>query len=154
MLVNERPVPVEADWSLAWTDETTGTGLLRRGAEREPVVVERLPSGGWAVTLRGRRIEVRVETHRERLLASSSAATARRHGPVEVRASLPGLVVRIAAVAGTAVNEGDPLLTLEAMKMQNEVRAPRAGRIASIEVSVGQAVAAGAVLVRLADPEP
>ncbi|MGH2488109.1 MAG: acetyl-CoA carboxylase biotin carboxyl carrier protein subunit [Candidatus Limnocylindria bacterium] len=40
------------------------------------------------------------------------------------------------------------------MKMQNEIRAPRAGRVASVDVAPGQAIAAGAVLVRLEDPEP
>ena len=45
-------------------------------------------------------------------------------------------------------------MTIEAMKMQNEIRAPRNGRVGAIEVEPGQAITSGALLVRLADPEP
>jgi biotin carboxyl carrier protein len=71
-----------------------------------------------------------------------------------VRASLPGLVIRIAVVPGDTVSAGDPLVTIEAMKMQNEIRAPRGGEIAAVEVEAGQTIAGGAVLVRLAEPDP
>src|SRR3972149_1698095 len=55
----------------------------------------------------------------------------------------------LAVVEGAGVAEGDALLTIEAMKMQNEVRAPRAGRVASMAVTPGQTVATGALLLRL-----
>ena len=45
--------------------------------------------------------------------------------------------------------EGEPLLTIEAMKMQNEVRAPRPGRVMEVAVAAGQPVATGALLLRL-----
>jgi biotin carboxyl carrier protein len=69
---------------------------------------------------------------------------------VTVKATLPGLVVAVAVQAGVDVAEGDPLLTIEAMKMQNEVRAPRAGQIVEVSVAAGQTVATGAPLLRLA----
>jgi biotin carboxyl carrier protein len=47
------------------------------------------------------------------------------------------------------VDDGAPLLTIEAMKMQNEVRAPRAGRVIELQVASGQAVATGAALLIL-----
>ena len=50
---------------------------------------------------------------------------------------------------GDEVEEGASLLTIEAMKMQNEVRAPRAGRITAVGVSVGQPVATGVLLLRI-----
>ena len=70
-------------------------------------------------------------------------------GPVTVKATLPGLVVAVVVAAGDEVEEGAPLLTIEAMKMQNEVRAPRAGRVTDVSVRSGQTVATGAPLLRL-----
>jgi biotin carboxyl carrier protein len=83
-------------------------------------------------------------------MLDEAEGTSRSHdGPLEVRATLPGLVVSVAVAAGDEVAEGDRLLTIEAMKMQNEVRAPRAGRVAKVSVEAGQAVATGAVLLGL-----
>jgi biotin carboxyl carrier protein len=103
----------------------------------------------WFVTIAGRRVPVAVRTRREQLLAEAETATRGHGGPVDVRASLPGLVVGVSAAAGSDVAEGDPLLTIEAMKMQNEVRAPRAGRIAVVAVVAGEKVATGALLLRI-----
>jgi len=101
------------------------------------------------VTLRGRRIPVAVRTWRERVLADAESAATRHDGPIEVRATLPGLVVAIAVGVGDEVLPGTTLLTIEAMKMQNEVRSPQAGRVSSVAVVAGQAVAAGTPLVRI-----
>lgn len=103
----------------------------------------------WWITVRGRRIPVTVRTWRERVLAEAASAAAAAGGPVEVKATLPGLVVSVAVGAGDAVAAGDQLLTIEAMKMENEVRAPRDGTVGAVAVTSGQAVATGALLVRL-----
>jgi biotin carboxyl carrier protein len=68
---------------------------------------------------------------------------------VAVKATLPGLVVAGVVAVGDEGEEGAPLLTIEAMKMQNEVRAPRAGRVIEVSVAPGAAVATGAALLRL-----
>jgi len=86
---------------------------------------------------------------RERVMAEAEVAAKAHAGPVDVRATLPGLVVAVSAIEGGEVGEGEPLVTIEAMKMQNEVRAPRGGHIAEVAVAAGQTVAAGALLVRL-----
>jgi biotin carboxyl carrier protein len=62
---------------------------------------------------------------------------------------MPGKVVKIFVSEGDSVKKGDPILILEAMKMENEVKAPKDGVIASIEVSEGQAVDTGSVLANL-----
>jgi biotin carboxyl carrier protein len=67
-------------------------------------------------------------------------------GPQKLTASMPGKVVRVLAKAGASVHAGQGVLVIEAMKMQNELRAPRAGTIASIQVREGQAVNAGEVV--------
>ena len=97
----------------------------------------------WFVTLAGRRIPVSVQTWRERLLAEARGAAADSGAPVDIRATLPGLVVAVNVAEGDEVEEGATLLTIEAMKMQNEVRAPRGGRIAALGVGAGQPVATG-----------
>ncbi|GAA1391070.1 biotin/lipoyl-containing protein [Luteococcus peritonei] len=63
-------------------------------------------------------------------------------------APMPGVVLSIAASPGNAVKRGDPLLVLEAMKMKNELRAPKDGVVSEINCEVGQQVVFGDVLVR------
>jgi propionyl-CoA carboxylase alpha chain len=66
--------------------------------------------------------------------------------PGSLVAPMPGTVVRVAVAAGDAVQEGQPLLWLEAMKMQHTIVAPAAGVLSELPVSVGQQVDVGAVL--------
>jgi acetyl/propionyl-CoA carboxylase alpha subunit len=146
--VDGSPIEPAAGWTLTWLDPEGGVARLTDGSRSELCLVE--GSGtDWVVTLRGRRIPVAVRTWRERVLADAESASRRHDGPIEVRATLPGLVVAIAVKEGDEVESGATLLTIEAMKMQNEVRAPQAGRVASIAVVAGQPVAAGAPLLRI-----
>lgn len=142
------PVQPAAGWTLSWLDADAGIAWLSNGSRSEICLVE--GSGtDWVVTLRGRRIPVAVRTWRERVLADAESVSRQHDGPVEVRATLPGLVVAVAVREGDEVAQGATLLTVEAMKMQNEVRSPRAGRVAGLGVVAGQAVAAGAPLLRI-----
>lgn len=146
--VDGSPVQPAAGWTLTWLDAEAGLAQLSNGSRTEVCLVE--GSGAdWVVTLRGRRIPVAVRTWRERVLADAESASGQHDGPIEVRATLPGLVVAIVVQEGDEVSSGATLMTIEAMKMQNEVRAPQAGRVAAIAVVAGQAVAAGAPLLRI-----
>lgn len=78
--------------------------------------------------------------------ASVSAAPALAAGEV-VKSPMPGNILKINVTVGQKVNEGDTLLVLEAMKMENEIAAPRAGTVAQIIVSKGAVVETGAPLV-------
>ena len=78
--------------------------------------------------------------------ASVSAAPALAAGEV-VKSPMPGNILKINVTVGQKVNEGDTLLVLEAMKMENEVAAPRSGTVAQIIVSKGAVVETGAPLV-------
>ena len=135
-------------WELDWLDEAHGVAVVRDGRRSIPIVVEGAGTD-WTVTVRGRRIPVSVRTWRERVLAEAETEARAHAGPIEVRATLPGLIVAVAVAEGDEIEAGQPLLTIEAMKMQNEVRAPRAGRVLEVEVVVGQTVATGAGLLRL-----
>jgi acetyl/propionyl-CoA carboxylase alpha subunit len=143
-----QPATPADGWTLELSDPRRGIGRLVSGTASIPVLVE---GGGpdWVVTLRGRRIPVTVRTWRERLLAEAETEAAAHAGPIEVTATLPGMVVAVSVAPGDEVAEGAPLVTIEAMKMQNEVRAPRAGRVIAVSVAAGQAVATGAALLRL-----
>ncbi len=146
--VEGQPVEAAPDVRLLLDDPVTGVGRLIRGDTAIAVIVEGSGSDR-VVTLRGRRIAVSVRSWRERILAEAERAAASHAGPIAVTATLPGLVVAVGATVGDEVEEGASLVTIEAMKMQNEVRAPRAGRVIEVSVEPGQTVATGAAMLRL-----
>ena len=108
-----------------------------------------------SVTSRGDEFAVALDgrTHKLRLLDERAL---RRHGRKgaaeggrEVRAAMPGKVVAVLVAVGAAVERGQGLLVIEAMKMENEIASPRAGTIAEILVKPGQAVESGELLARI-----
>jgi biotin carboxyl carrier protein len=135
-------------WTVTWIDRAGGIVRLSRGEVSRLAAVEG-EGRSWHVTIAGRRVEVDVSTWRERVIADAERAASGPDGPVLVTATLPGLVVAVAVAAGDEVEAGASLLTIEAMKMQNEVRAPRTGRVVEVTVGPGEAVATGAPLLRI-----
>jgi biotin carboxyl carrier protein len=103
---------------------------------------------GWRIEVKGSSFLVRVETEQERLSRALDAERA-SHQAAEVKASMPGFVTRVLVAEGDEVSKGTPLLIIEAMKMENEIRAEFAGVIAEIAVSERQTVNHGDVLVRM-----
>ncbi len=103
------------------------------------------------VTIAGQVYAVDIEDERER--AAHAAERAKSAGGGTVQAVMPGVVARLLVAVGDGVEAGQPLLVLEAMKMQNEIPAPAAGVVTALHVAEGKAVAAGAKLVTLA-PRP
>ena len=81
--------------------------------------------------------------------AQAAAPRAARPGKGAVTAQMTGRVLRINVAPGDRVEEGMPLLVIEAMKMENEIRAPRAGTVKRVAVGVGDRVNAGDALVEL-----
>ncbi|MDO4262286.1 MAG: biotin/lipoyl-binding carrier protein [Eubacteriales bacterium] len=81
--------------------------------------------------------------------APAAAAPAAGAGSIEVNASVPGKVFKVEASVGQAVKAGDPIVILEAMKMEIPVVAPEEGTVASINVSVGDAVESGDILATM-----
>ena len=81
--------------------------------------------------------------------AAAPAAAPATAGSVKIEAGAAGKVFKIEAEAGTAVKRGEPILILEVMKMETPVVAPQDGTVASINVSVGDMVEAGALLATL-----
>jgi biotin carboxyl carrier protein len=93
-------------------------------------------------------VQYRVAIRDPRARRRASPANAAR-GPEVLTAPMPSKVVKLLVRQGEDVAEGQGLLVMEAMKMQNELRAPRAGRVERIHVSEGSGVETGAPLVRL-----
>ena len=79
----------------------------------------------------------------------AAAAPAGGAGAVKIEAGAAGKIFKIEAAAGTAVKKGDPVIILEAMKMEVPVVAPQDGTVASINVNVGDMVEAGALLATM-----
>jgi len=87
-----------------------------------------------------------VDVRDPRSLRSRRAAGGGVEGPQKLHAPMPGKIVRVLAPAGTAVTAGQGVLVIEAMKMQNELKSPKAGTVKQIVVSEGSSVGAGEVL--------
>ncbi len=125
---------------------------LVTGERRLTVTVDRtLEDGVFEVALPGGRpLRCEVEDERSRLARANRAQHGGdASGPRTIRAVMPGIVVKVLVEVGAAVGEKDAILVVEAMKMQNEIRAGAAGTIAKLHVRPGQSVAAGAPLVDL-----
>ena len=101
----------------------------------------------YEVVLNQRRYGVTVESERARLLKSLSSVRQKREQAEEIRAAMPGLVVRVEVKEGDQVRAGDGLIIVEAMKMENELRAPRPGVIKRVFVQQGTTVDQGQTLV-------
>jgi biotin carboxyl carrier protein len=110
-----------------------------------------LKSRGWTDVYLGAELH-RAELHDARRPMIPRAAAAA--GPFELRAPMPGKVVRVLAAEGQTIGPDDGLVVIEAMKMENELRAPQAGVVERVLAQPGQLVESGAVLLRLAPPEP
>jgi len=83
----------------------------------------------------------------ERALAAARRGGRAATGRAEVRAPMPGLLKAVHVTEGARVEAGAPLVTLEAMKMENELRAPRAGTVTKLGAAAGATVDGGTLLV-------
>ncbi len=105
--------------------------------------------GAWRLRIDGVPLEADVADERTRAIRSLTGGAAGERGPRPVRAPMPGLVIRIEVEVGDRVAAGDGVAIIEAMKMENELKAESTGRVARIHVSAGDAVEKGALLVEL-----
>jgi biotin carboxyl carrier protein len=144
--VDGRPRLVDAvrvnpqTWSLIVRDPENG-----EVTSVEATVVPQNGNGAVDVYIDGHRITVAQRTGLGRRVRAAEAAHGA--GPQRVLAPMPGKVVRVLVAAGDEVQPRQGLVVVEAMKMENELRAARAGRVKEIFVQQGQSVEAGTVLV-------
>jgi pyruvate carboxylase subunit B len=130
------------------------------------VVESRCDSGEFLLELAGERILVKAAdvvkgspaprgvgtdaTVSEASAAGSEAAPAAAEVKNGVWAPMPGKILRVLVKPGQAVKEGDPVVVLEAMKMENELRPPITGTVKAVHVADGDQAGAGQLLVELA----
>ncbi|HWV58274.1 MAG TPA: biotin/lipoyl-containing protein [Longimicrobiales bacterium] len=103
--------------------------------------------GRWEIRAGGYHFDAHVEDERTRALRAFTRTTAAVAGPQPLVAPMPGLVVRILVEPGQEVVAGQALVTIEAMKMQNELAAVAPGTVTRVAVAAGEAVERGAVLI-------
>jgi biotin carboxyl carrier protein len=103
----------------------------------------------YTVNVRGEQFQVQVEDERARRLSRGRRLPALPDGELAVIAPIPGLVVKVLVKEGDSIEDGQPLVLLEAMKMENELRSMRAGKVKSVAVAAGQRVEQNAVLIIL-----
>ena len=119
--------------------------VLLEGASYE-IRIHSSRQGGMMASVAGRQFAVEVANPRD---ASRSSRTALGSGRQNVTAPMPGKVVRILVATGDNVETSQGLVVVEAMKMQNELKAARPGRVIEIRAREGETVGAGDVLLVL-----
>jgi biotin carboxyl carrier protein len=92
------------------------------------------------VLLLGHQYPAKVEDEREKRLRSSGGDKVQEGGEFHLKAPMPGLVIAIPVQENQQVEKGQVLVILESMKMQNELKSPRAGRVERIKVAVRETV--------------
>jgi len=101
---------------------------------------------GYVITSGSRSGNVRVEDY-ELAQVKKAAGITDTVRIKSVSAPMPGMVVQVHYQPGHQVNKGDPLVVMEAMKMENDIKSPLSGKIRAVRVSAGQSVEKGQVLV-------
>jgi pyruvate carboxylase subunit B len=159
--VNDRRVEVEIDGNGVRVDgrivdahvveiEGTPVRLVKVGEQVHRVLARRQPERGrYSLSLDGHRYDVEALDERTRTIRELTAAASGPKGPAPLVAPMPGLVVRVMVQAGDQVVPGQGLVVVEAMKMENELRASALATVKAVLVQPGQAVEKGAVLVEM-----
>ena len=109
----------------------------------EVVVTEK--NGGYLVMLDGRQVMVELGDLRTALRHAHQG----QQGTAQVRAPMPGKVIRVLVKDGDSVQANQGILVMEAMKMQNEIKSPKNGTVKKIGVTAGSAVNSGDLLAEV-----
>jgi biotin carboxyl carrier protein len=110
-------------------------------------VVAARQEGGMTACAGGRMFAPVVESERERMLRKYARETGETGSKKELHAPMPALVVRVEVAVGDEVKTGQGLVVLEAMKMENELKATMGGRIKEVHVTAGKPVEKGELLL-------
>lgn len=117
--------------------------MLSIDGKAEVLRLQRLESGKYLVDYHGRQVALEVEDELAARAAKAHAAAGRgAGGPVKVNAPMPGTVVQVLVHEDDEVAAGQAIFIIEAMKMQNEIAAPAAGKVKKLTAQPGMAVEA------------
>jgi len=161
VIVNEDEIAVLLDGELARVEgfeararltevEGTPERMLTLGDEVHRVLVRPGEGRGrYTLWVDGFRFEVEALDERSRAIRELAASTAKPSGPAPLVAPMPGMIVRVQVTEGEVVQPGQGLVVMEAMKMENELRATAAGAVRRVHVAAGTAVEKGALLLEM-----
>jgi len=124
--------------------------VLKNGeAFRAEVVQTDFIKKQFTIKINGNTYDIKLADEYDQLVKKLGLTTAVTHKVKDIKAPMPGLVLSIQVEPGQAVQHGDPLLILEAMKMENVLKSPGDGVVKAIRVQKGTAVDKGAVLIEM-----
>lgn len=103
--------------------------------------------GEWVIEVDGHRHQALALDERMVAIRALSGTAAQSHGPVKMKAPMPGLVIKVEVEPQSTVESGQGVVVVEAMKMENELKASVAGTVTDVLVKAGQTVAKGETLL-------
>lgn len=124
--------------------------IIENGKQFE-IVIDEQGASGFDVLVGGQLFHLQALDERSKLLTATAKSVAT--GPQRVDSEMPGKVVKISVPVGATVTEGQGILILEAMKMENEIKSPVEGVVTEIAVAEGQTVESGAPLFVVTPPD-
>lgn len=139
------------DISYRMADARSGHILI--GGRSVSFVADDAGEGTWRISVDGVERATSVKTRKELLLDKFGGAGGASAKHRDIKAPMPGLVLRVNVAVGDAVTAGQSLLVLEAMKMENEISSPGEGVVQAIHVADGDAVVKSALLIEIGSPE-
>ena len=131
--------------------EATQYSVIKDNKSLE-VVIDEHENGAYEILMAGRMYEAQVLDERALLMLNRKGGMKLDSG--EMNSPMSGLIVQVNVVAGQVVTEGETLVILESMKMQNELKSPRSGMVQQVLVEQGQTVDKGTLLVIVGDIAP
>lgn len=150
--VDAETITIAGESLRAHVESLAGTPvqLVSIGNEVHRVLADRGEHRGqYHLSVNGFRFGVEALDERGRAMRALSGASAKPAGPGHLAAPMPGLIVRVNVKEGELVRAGQGLVVMEAMKMENELRATSAGVVHRVLVSAGDAVEKGALLLEM-----
>ena len=122
---------------------------LQFGEAHDEIMAARRDASEVQLAIRGMQYSAEVVDEAHARLASMAGARGAGHTHLELKAPMPGLLVRLLCAVGDDVEAGQPLAVLQAMKMENELSLARGGKVTALNAEAGKTVEQGQVLVVL-----
>lgn len=139
----------DREYELEFSEPEPGVYLFKHNGMIYQATVSRAGDKAGSIRLHIGANEVDVRVIDPKKLRGAGAGNNHTDGVVDITTAMPGKVVRLLVEPGAAVKQGDGIVVVEAMKMQNELKSPKAGIVKEIRASAGATVSAGDVLATI-----
>ena len=143
LTINDLPI----QWDIAKVTNTYFHILHNNKGYRAEVVKADTVAKTFVLKINGRTYTVSLKGELELMLEKMGMDAAVASRAITLKAPMPGLIIDLKVKAGDVVKAGDPLLVLEAMKMENILKCPGDGKVKSVKVEKGNSVEKGQVLI-------